>query len=181
VTLNRTTFEPGPLAQVDCQPDDGLWTLVFVRELRHAPAKVWTALTDPTKLDQWAPYTADRDLGRVGEATLTMRGVETHTEIPVVVTRTEPPTLLEYTWGKDRLRWELAPTGEGTLLTLRHTITDPDSAPMMAAGWHLCLLVAERLLAGRPIAPIRGEDARNYGWAELHDAYAVRLATRDTP
>ena len=47
----------------------------------------------------------------------------------------------------------------------------------MAAGWHLCLDVAERLLDGQPLEPIRGDDARNYGWERLHDAYAERLGT----
>jgi hypothetical protein len=47
--------------------------------------------------------------------------------------------------------------------------------PKVAAGWHLCLLVAEHLLDGQPIGPIRGTDARNYGWDELHDAYAAKL------
>jgi hypothetical protein len=48
--------------------------------------------------------------------------------------------------------------------------------PKVAAGWHICLVVAEHLLDGRPIGPIRGADARNYGWDELHRAYAERLA-----
>jgi hypothetical protein len=45
----------------------------------------------------------------------------------------------------------------------------------VAAGWHLCLDVAERMLDGEPIGPIRGQDAMNHGWQELHDAYAERL------
>ena len=28
-------------------PDDGRWTLIFVRDLRHPPAAVWAALTQP--------------------------------------------------------------------------------------------------------------------------------------
>ena len=48
-------------------------------------------------------------------------------------------------------------------------------APKVAAGWHLCLVVAERLLDGEPIEPIVGEQAREYGWDDLHDAYAQRL------
>jgi hypothetical protein len=33
----------------------------------------------------------------------------------------------------------LEPTGEGTRLTLRHTVRDRGSVPMVAAGWHICL------------------------------------------
>jgi Activator of Hsp90 ATPase homolog 1-like protein len=91
------------------------------------------------------------------------------------VTRAEAPSLLEYSWGSDNLRWELAAEGDGTRLTLRHAVEDEDWVPKVAAGWHLCLVVAERLLDGDRIEPIRGDDAMNYGWGELHDAYADEL------
>ncbi|MGH9041604.1 MAG: hypothetical protein ACRDZ3_15395 [Acidimicrobiia bacterium] len=45
----------------------------------------------------------------------------------------------------------------------------------VAAGWHLCLVVAEGMLDGKAIGPIPGEDAMNYGWKELADAYAEEL------
>jgi hypothetical protein len=47
--------------------------------------------------------------------------------------------------------------------------------PKVAGGWHICLVVAENLLDGTPIGPIRGQDARNYGWDELNEAYAGEL------
>lgn len=174
--MNRTTFEPGPLAQVKCHGTDDRWTLVFVRDLRHPPDKVWTALTDPDQLREWTPYTADRDLSRVGEATLTMIDDDSSDDLPASVLHAEAPTLLEYTWGTDVLRWELAAVGSGTRLTLRHTIDDREWVPKVAAGWHICLVVAERLLDGRPLGPIRGENAKKYGWDALHDAYAEELA-----
>lgn len=46
---------------------------------------------------------------------------------------------------------------------------------MTAAGWHLCLDVADRLLDGDPVGPIRGAEAKDFGWADLRDAYAERL------
>jgi hypothetical protein len=61
-------------------------------------------------------------------------------------------------------------------LTLSHTLEDRDWLPKVAAGWHLCLDVAEHLLDGEPMGPIRGSDAKNYDWDELHDAYAAKLA-----
>jgi uncharacterized protein YndB with AHSA1/START domain len=173
--MNRTTFELGPLAHVETRPSGGRWTLVFVRDLHHPPDKVWAALTDPTQLREWAPFTTDRDLGRPGEATLTMIDGEVAEDLPATVARAEPPTLLEYTWGQDLLRWELAPTERGTRLTLQHTIQDLDWVPKVAAGWHICLVVAELLLDGTPFGPVRGEDARNYGWDDLNQAYAQTL------
>jgi hypothetical protein len=47
--------------------------------------------------------------------------------------------------------------------------------PKAAAGWHLCLDVAERLLDGDDVEPIRGQEAMAHGWQELHDQYAERL------
>ena len=156
------------------QAEDG-WTLVFVRDLRHPPEKVWAALTEPGRLREWAPFVPDRDLARTGPATLTMIDGDSPADTAASVRRAEPPTLLEYTWGDDLLRWELAPAAAGTRLTLRHRVADRDWLPKVAAGWHLCLDVAERLLDGRPVPPIRGEDARNHGWDELNERYAKEL------
>lgn len=168
-------FEPGPLAAVAYEVTGGRATLVVERDLRHPPEQVWVALTDPAQLGQWAPYTADRDLGHVGEAVLTMLDAQSNVDLPAAVTIVEPPAVLEYTWGTDILRWELTPIGIGTHLTLRHTVQHVDFAPKAAAGWHLCLVVAEHLLDRDPIAPIRGEDARGYGWDGLNEAYADLL------
>jgi uncharacterized protein YndB with AHSA1/START domain len=179
--MNRGSFDPGPLAEVDYHAGDGdRWTLIFVRELRHSPQTVWAALTEPAQLREWAPYTADRDLGTTGEATLTMIDGEEAVELAATVLRAERPSLLEYSWGGDLLRWELAATAVGTRLTLRHTLEDRAWVPKVAAGWHLCLVVAEHLLDGEPIGPIRGEDARDYGWDELRDRYAGKLGIEGT-
>jgi uncharacterized protein YndB with AHSA1/START domain len=173
--MNRSRFTPGPLASVECLAHENGWTLIFVRELGHSPEKVWAALTDPAQLREWSPFTADRDLGSVGDATLTMIDAETTEELRAVVRRAERPKLLEYTWGGDVLRWELAEVAAGTRLTLQHTVAELELVPKVAAGWHICLDVAERLLGGDPVGPIVGSDAMNYGWQELHDAYAERL------
>jgi uncharacterized protein YndB with AHSA1/START domain len=91
------------------------------------------------------------------------------------VTRAEPPRLLEYTWGPDLLQWRLEAIDVGTRLTLRHTVADRELGPKVAAGGHLCPVVADRMLAGVPIGRIVGEDAMDHGWQERHDEYATRL------
>jgi uncharacterized protein YndB with AHSA1/START domain len=174
--MKRNDFEPSPLADVEATADGDRWTLVFVRDLSHPRERVWAALTEPAQLAQWAPFLADRDLGTVGDALLTMIDGETKVELTASVLRAEAPELLEYRWGDDLLRWELTATGDGTRLTLRHTVADPDMAAKAAAGWHLCLDVAEHLLDGAPIGPIRGSEARNFGWDRLNEAYAKALA-----
>jgi uncharacterized protein YndB with AHSA1/START domain len=180
--VDRDTFEPSPLADVECVEgaDDDRPTLVFVRDLRHPPERVWAALTEPAQLGEWAPFLADRDLGTVGDAVLTMVDGDTAVDLQAVVRRAEPPNLLEYTWGTDLLRWELAATEAGTRLTLRHTVQDRDLVPKVTAGWHLCLDVAEHLLDGAPVGPIRGADAKNFGWDDLRRAYGSKLEIPDS-
>ena len=183
--MKRENFEPTPLVAVEVlAADGGRWTLVFEREFRHPPEKVWAALTDPAQLNEWSPYTADRDLGREGDAKLIMVDADESYELSAVVTRAERPRLLEYTWGNDGpdgpdvpdlVRWELAPTADGTRVTIRHTVSDKDMVGKVAAGWHICLDVAELFLDGTPIGAIRGEEAMNFGWQELSDGYVAKL------
>ena len=62
--MNADRIDPGPLADVSYGPSGDQWTLVFVRDIPHPPAKVWAALTDPAQLGRWAPFEADREPGR---------------------------------------------------------------------------------------------------------------------
>ncbi|MBB4762246.1 SRPBCC family protein [Amorphoplanes digitatis] len=174
--MEKGSFDSGPPGGARVVADGDLWTLIFVRDLRHPPAEVWAALTDPDRLDRWAPFSAARDLSVTGDTTLAMVDGPERTPVPATVLRAEPPALLEYTWGGDLLRWELAGTAEGTRLTLRHRFAPRDEAPMYAAGWHLCAAVLARLLAGDPVGVIRGRDAAAHGWAELRAGYAEQLA-----
>jgi uncharacterized protein YndB with AHSA1/START domain len=73
------------------------WTLVFARVLRHPPAAVWDALTDPVALAQWAPFEADRGLDHLGAATITMIDGDVRLDSPSEVRVAERPRLLEFT------------------------------------------------------------------------------------
>ncbi|MEV4624602.1 SRPBCC family protein [Asanoa sp. NPDC049573] len=169
-------YEPGPLAEARTErASEGRWALVFIRDFPHPPPRVWRALTVPAELGEWAPYTADRDLAALGPATLTMIDSDQHSDIAVEVTEVDPERSLTYSWGTDLLRWDLVATPTGSRLTLHHTVSDPSSVTQVAAGWHICLDVAERLLSGNPVGPIRGNEARAYGWESLRDAYALKL------
>ena len=60
---NREQYTPGAASGAEVQKDGEKWTLVLVRDLRHPPAKVWKALTEPEHLREWAPFDSDRNLG----------------------------------------------------------------------------------------------------------------------
>ena len=167
---NRDKYMPGPAAGAEIQKDGEKWTLVLTRELRHAPEKVWTALTDPASLREWEPFDADRSLASVGPVKLSTVGMPTPIISETKVTRAEPPTLLEYRWGENDLRWQLEPLGDGTRLTLWHNI-DRNFISMGAAGWHICLDVLERFVAGDPLGRIVGGEAMNFDWPRLKTEY----------
>ncbi len=64
--IYREQYAPGPANVARVQKDGEKWTLILVRELHHAPEKVWQAITDPVHLREWAPFDADRSLDTVG-------------------------------------------------------------------------------------------------------------------
>lgn len=166
----RAAYEPGPAdtgAQV--RKDGDKWTLILVREMRHAPDKVWQALTDPAQLSQWAPFEADHALGKVGDVKLSWVGTPQVTDTRV--TRADAPKVLEYA----DMRWELEPVGRGTRLTLWHSI-DRRYVSWGAAGWHICFDVLDRMLAGQPIGRLAGPSTMHSdGWQRLSAEYAQQF------
>ena len=170
----RDEYRPGPAAGAEIQKDGEKWTLVLVRELRHAPEKVWTALTDPVSLREWAPFDADRSLASVGPVKLSTVGMPTPIISETEVTRAEAPRLLEYRWGDNDLRWQLEPLGDGTRLTLWHNI-DRNFISMGAAGWHICLDVLAQFVAGDPVGRIVGGEAMKFDWPRLKTEYETQF------
>lgn len=170
---HREQYTPGPASGAQVRKEGETWTLILVRELRHPPAMVWEALTDPAHLAQWAPFDADRNLASIGPAKLSTVGTPQVSE--TTVKRVERPTLLEYSWGGGDLRWELEALGDGTRLRLWHNI-DRRFISWGAAGWHICFDVLERLLAGEPIGRMVGPDVMKFeGWQRLTADYAKQF------
>jgi uncharacterized protein YndB with AHSA1/START domain len=73
----REQYTPGGASGAEIRKDGEKWTLVLIRDLPHAPEKVWKALTDPEHLREWAPFDSDRNLGTVGTAKLSTVGAPT--------------------------------------------------------------------------------------------------------
>jgi len=177
----RDQYTPGAASGANIRKDGEKWTLVLVRELKHPPAKVWTALTDPDHLREWAPFDSDRSLAAVGTAQLTTVGAPKPMVSETKITRADAHELLEFSWGGQDIRWQLEPVGTGgTRLTLWHNI-DRRFIAMGAAGWHLCIDVLDRFVAGQPIGRIVGADAMKHeGWQRLHGEYAKQFGV-ETP
>lgn len=137
------------------------------RRLRHAPEKVWRAVTEPERLAQWFPTTVTPQLREGGT-------VEFGFGPPGTVTDLDEPRLFAFTWGEDHLRWELHPDGTGTRLVLLHTFADRAGAASFAAGWHTCIVALDLALDGRA-----GEDP-GVDHIALHERYVDEFGL-DTP
>jgi uncharacterized protein YndB with AHSA1/START domain len=119
-------------------------TLRFERQLRHSPAKVWRAVTDPAELKHWFPAEVEAEL-RPGAP---MRF--TFPEEAVVdgawdgeVLEVDEPKVFMFRWSEDVLRIELIPTADGCLLVFTQTVGGGQigllGAGRTAAGWDSCL------------------------------------------
>jgi uncharacterized protein YndB with AHSA1/START domain len=165
-------YTPGSAHQVEVRKDGEKWTLILVRELRHAPEKVWQAITEPAHQREWAPFEANDNMAKGGPLKLTWTG--TAQVVDTTVTRAEAPRVLEF----NDMRWELEPVNNGTRLTLWHSI-DRRFVAWGAAGWHICFDVLERRLAGEPIERIAGPAAMKFeGWQRLSAEYAKQFGAQ---
>ena len=174
-------YTPGPARGAQILKEGAKWTLVLVRELRHSPERVWSALTDPAQLHEWAPFDADGNLGTAGATVkLTTVGAPMLHVTETKVTRAEPPSALEYNWGRFDMRWELEAIGGGTRLTLWTNIARGFIA-MGAAGWHVCFDVLDRYLSEAPVGRTVGPDALKVnGWQRLLTEYETQFGV-ETP
>lgn len=177
---DHAQYTPGPASGARVQKDGEKWTLILVRELRHAPEKVWEALTDPAHLREWAPFDADGNLGAAGNMVkLSTVGTPTPRDSATVVKHAEAPKVLEYNWGDADIRWELEPLGDGTRLKLWHNI-DRRFIAWGAAGWHICFDVLDRLLANDPMGRMVGPEAmKSGGWQRLTIEYAKQFGVEN--
>jgi uncharacterized protein YndB with AHSA1/START domain len=136
------------LLTVDDRP-----VLRLERRLKHAPEKVWHAITDPAELEHWFPAKVDVELRDGGAIRFTFPGEDTTTTGHVVTA--DPPREFTFVWNDDTLRWLISPDGDGSLLEFTHTFGrgDPAIAKLAAgrnaAGWDVCLDALDARLAGR--------------------------------
>jgi uncharacterized protein YndB with AHSA1/START domain len=145
------------------------YQLRFSRRLAHPPEKVWRALTEAEHLAAWFPTRIEGD--RATGAPL--RFAFANNEGPTLEGEMliyQPPTLLEFRWGDDTLRFELEPDDAGTLLTFVDTFFELGRAARDAAGWHVCL---DRLASHLDGPAAHGPNGQP--WQALHAVYVERF------
>jgi uncharacterized protein YndB with AHSA1/START domain len=140
----------------------GQWQLRFTRQLPHPQEKVWRAITEPNQLKAWFPDQIVVSKWAVGTP---LKFESEYGDHDGEVLAFEPPSVLEFRWGPDVLRFELAPHAQGTVLTLIDRIDEKGKAARDAAGWHECLDRLEHSLSGSKAAT-PGEV-----WKQVHPQY----------
>jgi uncharacterized protein YndB with AHSA1/START domain len=146
-----------------------LCVLRYRRVLRQPPETVWRALTDDAHLAGWFPTTIEGERSPGAPLRFSFRENE-GPPLDGEMVAVDAPSVLELRWGDDLLRFELAPEGSGSVLTLTVTFPEYAKAARDAAGWHVCL---EQLayVAGGEELPFTPSDR----WREVHPDYVDRL------
>lgn len=115
--------------------------------------QVWAMLTDPHRMVEWlAPGRIELRKGGAAKLDFTDSGIV----IDSVVSECEPPKLLEYSWSSPGepnrpVRWETAPDGDGTRLTLTLQIPEGEDIARSCAGWEAHLMMLLAAIEGVPI------------------------------
>ncbi len=140
------------------------------RRLKHAPEKVWHAITDPAELEHWFPAKVAVELRAGGAIRFTFPG-EDRTTTGRVVTA-DPPREFTFVWNDDTLRWLISPDGDGSLLEFTHTFGRGEpaiaklAAGRTAAGWDVCLDALDARLGDRASAQPRQWHERMASYVE---------------
>jgi uncharacterized protein YndB with AHSA1/START domain len=141
----------------------------FERTFPHSAAAVWAAVTEPQQLEEWFPTTVQFDSLAEGAP------IEFHFPGDAFAPMTgefldvDAPRRLAFTWGEDRLTFELAERHDGAACRLSFTVVlgAEDKAARDSAGWESCLdmlaQVAARDVSQRP--------APNESWQAYYEEY----------
>lgn len=125
---------------------EGEYEIVFRRRIRKPLEKVWAALTVPERIADWLGVVTPQEAGELvvgGRFELRFPHNNDY-RTPCQVVAVEPPRLFAWTWGlpaegaslANAIRFELAPDGDGCVLTLTNPgLVRPD-LESVAAGWH---------------------------------------------
>ena len=149
---------------------DGRPALRFVRHLPHAIERVWRAVTEPAELERWfvatPPWTPE-----AGETFEAFGQSGTVTEV-------DPPRRIAWDFGDERYSFDLAPEGDGCVLTFVHVV-DPEVGPAVqhASGWETYFARLDVHLGGGFLSEGDAHAAAH----ELNERYAVAFDDDPAP
>lgn len=156
------------------------YTIIFKRHSKHAPDRLWRALTEADEVAQWMEAPARIDL-RVGGNYTVFAGTENAEDC--VIVRVEPERVLTFVWGMGRpdawgnrtsvVEWTIEEEDDGCSYTFVHNgcADRGEGEAGLPAGWHGFLDQLDKHLDGEAWS----KDEAAADWKRLHAPYDERL------
>ena len=150
----------------------------FERRLGHPVERVWRALTEPDEIAAWLAL-AELELREGGRVVLRWQNTDEDGNTAVArgtVSALDPPRLVEFdTDIHGRLRWELEPDGDDTLLIFTAEAQLPEEYELeVLSGWHIHLDHLEELLDGGTIDWANWSVVHKPEWDRIRAGYEAR-------
>ncbi|EJS67971.1 SRPBCC family protein [Bacillus sp. N5-665] len=132
------------LAVIDKQGNE--YVVQFERYFSYSIEEVWSVLTENSKLKKWMSNLQIESLKIGGIIKFDMMD---GSFINIDILECQLNSVLEFTWDKDRVRFEIHKDENCTLLLLKEYINElTDHTPKDIAGWHICLDLFSSVLEG---------------------------------
>jgi len=143
-----TTTPHGPSGTLTRKADTNVIT--FVRDVPATPDRVWRALTTVEGLTAWLAPSASIDARLGGTIRFTFDEANVVTG---EITTFEPAVRLTHTWiindaAESTVQYDLAPSDDGTRLTLVHSGLPDEMCGGYTPGWHAYLVRLEATVDG---------------------------------
>ncbi|WP_144506838.1 SRPBCC family protein [Bacillus mycoides] len=152
------------LAQIEKQTDG--YIIKFERQFPYIIEEVWSVLTENSNLKKWMSNLQIEDLKTGGIIKFDMMD---GTFINIDILECQMNSVLEFTWDKDRVRFEIHKKENGSLLLLKEFIHElTDHTPKDIAGWHICLDLFSSVLEGE------AKEFSKDDWEYWFDKYKVK-------
>ena len=123
------------LAEIEKQTDG--YIVKFERQFSYTIEEVWSVLTENSKLKKWMSNLQIENLKTGGIIKFDMMD---GSFLNIDILECQLNSVLEFTWDKDRVRFEIHKEENGSLLLLKEYIHElTGHTPKDIAGWHICL------------------------------------------
>jgi uncharacterized protein YndB with AHSA1/START domain len=122
----------------------------FERTFPHPVDAVWDAITDSRQLGEWFPTSVEFEALAPGAPIEFRFAEDRYLAMHGEVLEVRPRERLAFTWGDDRLTFELEPREQGSACRLAFSVVldSEDKAARDSAGWGACLDMLDQVAGG---------------------------------
>ncbi|MED0827077.1 SRPBCC family protein [Bacillus pacificus] len=133
------------LAVIEKQGNE--YVVQFERYFSYSIEEVWSVLTENSDLKKWMSNLQIESLKTGGIIKFDMMD---GSFINIDILECQVNAVLEFTWDKDRVRFEIHKEENSSILFLKEFIHElTDHTPKDIAGWHICLDLFSSVLEGK--------------------------------